>query len=90
MKIVIGILTVMALMGWFGSIMWEQGKTEGVKSVPTEDCTAEVQVAEQGAYGAGVTDTVKQVQAYILDSCTSLKELTVAGETFVCLKKQEM
>lgn len=62
----------------------------GVKSVPAEDCTSEVQVAEQGAYSAGVAETVKAAQAYILESCTRQKEITVAGETFVCLKKQEM
>lgn len=67
-----------------------QGYVDGEDSVPPEDCAAEVQVAEQGAYSNGVQEAVSSAQVYILESCTRLKEITVAGKTFVCLEKQEM
>lgn len=81
------VLVVSTAVGISG---YHEGRKAGVASVPPEDCTSEVQVAEQGAYSAGVAETVKAAQAYILESCTRQKEITVAGETFVCLKKQEM
>lgn len=87
--VVFGILGLAGVAALIGSLYYI-GRADGVASVPPEDCTAEVQVAEQGAYGAGVKEAVSSAQAYILESCTQLKEVTIAGETFICLKKQEM
>lgn len=81
---------VFVVSGAVGVSGYHEGRKAGIASVPPEDCTSEVQVAEQGAYSAGVAETVKAAQAYILENCTRQKEITVAGETFVCLKKQEM
>lgn len=86
---IFGIVGVAGVVTLIGSLYYI-GRADGVASVPPEDCTAEVQVAEQGAYGAGVQEAVSSAQAYILESCTQLKEVTIAGETFICLKKQEM
>ena len=66
------------------------GATDGVASAPKQDCTSEVGLAAQAGYQQGVVNTVREVQVYILDSCTKMEEFTVAGEQFVCLKKQEM
>lgn len=88
-NVVLGILSGAAVAA-LSAALYYQGYADGVASVPPEDCAAEVQVAEQGAYGAGVKEAVSAAQAYILESCTRQKEITVAGETFICLKKQEM
>lgn len=90
LKWVITCALMVAVSAATGISAYQEGHKAGEASVPPEDCTSEVQVAEQGAYSAGVAETVKAAQAYILESCTRQKEITVAGETFVCLKKQEM
>lgn len=81
------------------------GYGRGVKSSPPTNCypfvketqeqadnKAEVMVhyAGQLAYQQGVADAVASVKEYILDSCLNKKDLTVDGENFICLKKQEM
>lgn len=80
-----GAILALAL-GWAN----ELGFVDGVASVPKQDCTSEVELAAQAGYQQGVVNTVREVQVYILDSCTKMEEFTVAGEQFVCLKKQEM
>ena len=72
---------------WWAHVI---GFVDGVESVPKQDCTSEVELAAQAGYQQGVVNTVREVQVYILDSCTKMEEFTVAGEQFVCLKKQEM
>lgn len=80
---------IVAGLAW-GNIERSAGFKAGVESVPKKDCTSEVELAAQAGYQQGVVNTVREVQVYILDSCTKMEEFTVAGEQFVCLKKQEM
>lgn len=61
------------------------GVAKGAASVQVKDCTPEV----NAAYSHGVAVTVRAAQKFIVGSCQE-GEITADGETFVCMKKQEM